>query len=110
MTCPCGRSPRGFAWHDLLTSSGMRRPPIYCCSMECLHIAARDKEEPMPPLNALEIGAAAKASPAAGEYLDRIGKSDLAAMTEEEWLGFLAHAYAAVADEVRAVWAEEVPF
>lgn len=110
MTCPCGRSPRGFAWHDLQTPGPMRKPPVYCCSMDCLDIAARLKGEPMTPLNALETGAAAKASEAAGEYLEQIGKTDLATMTDAEWFGFLAHAYAAVASEVSAVWAADVPF
>lgn len=110
MTCPCGRSPRGFAWHDMNTPAFDRAPPVHCCSMECLDLAARHKGEPMPPLNALETGAVAAASEAAGQYLEQIGKTDLAQMTEAEWLGFLAHAYAAVASEVRAVWVADVPF
>lgn len=110
MTCPCGRSPRGFAWHDLHTPGPMRRHPIYCCSMDCLAIAADKKEEPVTPLNALETGAAHRASAAAGAYLEQLGKTDLAQMTESEWVGFLGHAYTVVAEEVRAEWAADVPF
>lgn len=110
MTCPCGRSPRGFAWHDLNTPGPMRRAPIYCCSMECLRVAAVKKEEPMKPLDALEIGAVAQASAAVGEYLEALGKTDLAQMTEADWHGFIGHAYTSVASEVAAVWAADVPF
>ena len=49
------------------------------------------------------------ASEAVGAYLERIGKTDLVTMTEAEWLGFIAHTYGCVADEVRQIWAN-VPF
>jgi len=50
------------------------------------------------------------ASPAIGEYLEGIGKTDLATMTEGEWMGFLAHAYSCVCDEVAKIHENEVPF
>lgn len=64
----------------------------------------------MAPINALESGAVAKASGNVGEYLEALGKTDLAQMTEAEWHGFIGHAYASVATEVAAVWAADVPF
>lgn len=60
-------------------------------------------------LNIDEKRAANAASAAVGEYLEAIGKTDLAAMTEAEWVGFISHAYAIVAGEVRKLWQEE-PF
>lgn len=56
-----------------------------------------------------EAKAIEAASGAIGEYLEGIGKTDLAAMTEEEWLGFLAHAYGKTCEQVRALWNAE-PF
>ena len=49
------------------------------------------------------------ASPAIGEYLESIGKTDLAQMSEEEWLGFLGHAFVVTCLEVRKRW-DEAPF
>ena len=56
-----------------------------------------------------EKRAVASASETVGSYLENIGKTDLATMTEAEWLGFIAHAYGCVTDEVRKIWAD-VPF
>lgn len=61
-------------------------------------------------LNVDEKRAVTTASPVIGEWLDALGKTDLAQMTEGEWLGFLAHVYASVCAEVRKVWENEVPF
>lgn len=61
-------------------------------------------------LNIDEKRAVNTASPVIGDWLDALGKTDLAQMTEAEWLGFLAHVYAAVCAEVRKVWENEVPF
>lgn len=64
--------------------------------------------ETLLPIEAKAIEAA---SPVAGEYLERIGKTDLTAMTADEWHGFLAHAFNAIAGEVqRLVGENEVPF
>lgn len=61
-------------------------------------------------LNVDEKKAINTASPAVGEYLERIGKTDLATMTEAEWIGFIGHAYQCVCKEVHAIWEREVPF
>ncbi len=52
------------------------------------------------------------ASPEIGAYLEKLGKSDLATLTEEEWLDFLAHAYSTICEYNRAKWQtpEGVPF
>lgn len=108
MTCFCGRAARGFAWHDFGTSPFDRQPPVHCCSMQCLDIAGHRRGK--MDLNVDEKRAVNAASGAVGEYLEQIGKTDLAAMTEAEWLGFIGHAYGAVAGEVRKIWRDEVPF
>lgn len=61
-------------------------------------------------LNVDEMRAVSTASSAIGEWLDALGKTDLAQMTEGEWLGFLTHVYASVCAEVRKIWENEVPF
>lgn len=61
-------------------------------------------------LNVDEKRAVNTASPVIGEWLDALGKTDLAQMTEGEWLSFLAYVYASVCAEVRKVWENEVPF
>jgi len=61
-------------------------------------------------LNVDEKRAVLDASAEVGEYLDRIGKTDLAQMTEDEWLGFIAHTYYNVCLKVRAIWEKDCPF
>lgn len=45
-----------------------------------------------------------------GAYLERIGKTDLATMTEAEWLGFIGHAYVCVSRKVAEQWKDDIPF
>lgn len=47
-----------------------------------------------------EIAAIAAASPMAGEYLESIGKTDLAVLTEAEWLTLLEVIITAYQDEL----------
>lgn len=56
-----------------------------------------------------EIEAIQAASEPAGEYLESIGKTDLATMTEEEWLTLLEVVVTAFSDKMAAL-AEEPPF
>lgn len=62
-------------------------------------------------LNMDEYEAVEAAGDEVGEFLEGIGKTDLATLTREEWLDFVAHAYECVCTRVRAKWeAGEVPF
>jgi len=47
-----------------------------------------------------EAAAIAAASPAAGEYLESVGKTDLAALTRAEWLTLLEVVVTAYQDEL----------
>lgn len=101
--CFCGRQARGFAWW----LRGF--DPVPCCSMDCLKIAMKRKGH--MGLNFDEYTAVEAAGDKVGEFLERLGKTDLAALTREEWLDFVAHAYECVCIEVRAKWdAGEAPF
>lgn len=64
----------------------------------------------MMTLNSTETAALYKSSEAIGAYLETIGKSDLAEMTEMEWLGFIAHAFVTMANEVRLIVDSDCPF
>jgi hypothetical protein len=76
--------------------------------MECLDIAT--KRRGTMELNVDERRAVGEVSAEVGSYLDRLGKTDLATMTEQEWLGFIGHAYACVCAKVHEQWARDVPF
>lgn len=106
--CLCGRAPGSFAWHDFSQAPFDRGEPIRCCSTPCLNIVTRRKGQ--MNLRVDERQAVKDASSAVGEYLDRIGKTDLATMTEDEWLGFIGHTYATVCNAVRDIIQRECPF
>jgi len=63
--------------------------PGFACSIECAHLAYWVREKTVSELNDLEKSALGKASDFAGEYLDELGKTDMAQMTREEWATFL---------------------
>lgn len=81
--------------------------------MTCLTIIQKRRGKVPGPetLDSIELEAIEAASAKAGEYLEQIGKTDLAAMTTNEWHGFLGHAFKAIAGEVQALLnAHENPF
>ena len=47
-----------------------------------------------------EIDALLAASPAGGEYLEKLGKTDLAVLTEDEWMGFIEAVVTAFQDRM----------
>ena len=106
--CFCGRAARGFAWHDFSRTPFDRPPPVQACSMTCLDIATRRKGQMKANID--EQRAITAASPAIGAFLEDLGKSDLAVLTQQEWLAFLTHAYVTVCAEVSKIWENEVPF
>lgn len=111
--CICSRSPRGFAWNDVTLPAWERPPAKPACSMNCLTIIAKRKGKMPGPetLDRIELEAVEAASQVAGEYLEQIGKTDLATMTANEWHGFLGHAFKTIAGEVQRLYEErEVPF
>ena len=104
--CFCGRQYRGFSYHHVTKDQGA----VLCCSPACIAIARqRGGQMTTTDLSVDERQAVQAASEAVGAYLERIGKTDLFAMTEAEWLGFIGHTYRCVTDEVRKMWAD-IPF
>lgn len=45
-----------------------------------------------------------EASPAIGEHLESMGKTDMADMSEEQWLDFIAFAYAEICKHNQIKW------
>lgn len=102
------REARGFAFR---IPGDPYATPSHACSMKCLNYLATSKGKPPMDLAPVEADAIMAASEAVGAHLETLGKTDMATMTEEEWLDFLAAAYSAITGEVRERLATgEVPF
>jgi hypothetical protein len=89
------RTARGFGWFDPLVLPSTILP---ACSMRCMNALCRSWGMVDPDEH--EIAAIAAASPMAGEYLESIGKTDLATLTEAEWLTLLEVIITAYQDEL----------
>lgn len=100
----CGRGARGFAYSPVAYPNTKGR--VYtgsggmACSLKCLEVIVQkhwDGKDFLPDENA----AIEKGGKAAGAYLEQIGKTDLAAMTRDEWLDFLRTFEAARSEALR---------
>ena len=89
------RPARGFGWFDPRVRTS---EPLPACSMRCMSALCRRWGVVDPDEH--EIAAIAAASPMAGEYLESIGKTDLAVLTEAEWLTLLEVIITAYQDEL----------
>lgn len=78
------RTARCFGWFDPRLKTGT---PRWACSIRCMH-ALRRRWGVIDP-DEHEIAAIQAASPMAGEYLESIGKTDLAVLSDAEWLTLL---------------------
>jgi hypothetical protein len=72
--------------------------PLPACSMRCMNALCRRWGVIDPDEH--EVAAIVAASPMAGEYLESIGKTDLAVLTEAEWLTLLEVVISAYQDEL----------
>lgn len=93
----CSRAAHGLGY-----APRMGAPIAWTCTdMTCIsqvktvyHMNSRD-------LNAFEAYALHDAGASAGEYLEGIGKTDLAELTTEEWITFLKMILNGFGDEMR---------
>jgi hypothetical protein len=106
-TCQ-SREERGFFY----TRPGDAYAPTFgACSLTCIEYLALSKGKPPMDLAPVEAESIMAASEAVGTHLEKLGKTDFATFTEEEWLDFLAATYSAITGEVRARLASgDVPF
>lgn len=110
MTCAiCHRAARGYGYQD---PAALHPPRYQACSMRCLStIHKLIKAGKMFDLNHYEKQGLAAASQAAGDYLDEIGKTDLAAMSSAEWHDFIALIFVKATAEIqRLTETNAVPF
>lgn len=98
--CPvCHRASRGF----VLQLPGL--PVVDCCSFECARIWTDKRPESQDEADAVATG-----GQAAGDYLDRIGKTDLATLTRDEWHEFCKIMFETACEHLRSQAEEWVPF
>jgi hypothetical protein len=76
------------------------------CSNECAKAYIMRGDHLKPD----EAKAALKGGEAAGAYLDSIGKTDLAKMTEGEWRTFCGELFRGACEELRRQADDEIPF
>jgi hypothetical protein len=109
MSCAvCGRAGRGFGVN--VRWGPDKGTALAACSMRCLDIAALEGRN-MFKLNHYENQAIEAASDKAGAYLDRLGKTDLATMTGDEWRELLQTVFIASTAEIQRLTDENsVPF
>jgi len=75
----CRREARGFAFHPGLLGAFFKNKTILrFCSMKC-------QDNHMIDVTPNEQAAMDNGGRMAGEYIDHLGKTDLATMTDEEW-------------------------
>ena len=113
----CRREARGFGFDPLLARR-LRGKRAVACSMQCLHIVA--EANGMIDATPNERAAMQAGGELGGEYLDSIGKTDLSALTPEEWHAFIEAVVTGFCDYLRDVaardrtrldgMAEKVPF
>lgn len=103
------RSTRGLGWFPPHLPINERRH-VSACSRTCLEIVVKYQGN-VPELTADEIQAIQEAAVDAGEYLDALGKTNLATMDENEWMEFIECICIGFAETIRARLAsDEVPF
>lgn len=81
----CRRRAWGIGW-----AGRQGRPVLWMCDdPDCQSVARTVYEMPKSQLDAFEEDARDEAGEMAGAYLDTLGKTDLASLTEDEWKAFL---------------------
>jgi Family of unknown function (DUF6511) len=103
MICPvCRREARWWAWFDTrfgISDPRRDRSRRRLCSCRCQDICHRRHGMVDPTEH--EVAAMRAASPVAGEYIESLGKTDLAAFAEDEWLTLIEVIVTAYTDALR---------
>lgn len=77
----CHRAAAGYGW-----APHPSKPPVWVCDdEECLRLAPTRYAVKQDVWTKIEGDAAAYGGDCAGQYLDSIGKTDLADLSKEEW-------------------------
>lgn len=101
--CHCGRETKGFYYQKPLAGKRdvTERPITWCCSMECLDAAYGNTAMIDPTEH--EIAAIEACSEPAGQYIESLGRTDMASWSRDEWLSFLECVITGYIDELKRV-------
>lgn len=98
-TCAvCRREGRGFGFQPALI--GLKGASLPACSMTCLDIVARRRGAMIDP-TPNERAAIRHGGKMDGEVLDSLGRTDLAGLSEAEWLAFVEAVVTGYCDRLR---------
>lgn len=107
--CVCARPATGMGFAPKGARS-VSHIAWTCDDRECLEIARDSYSMKQTEFSRLDHLATLDAGGAGGEYLDKIGKSDLASLTEEEWQGFLIAIVGGYRAALKGRLRDEAPF
>lgn len=100
--------------HDNIGWAASERHPVKWECKECLELpidqVKRFHHMPRKEIERFERQALEEGGNAAGEYLDSIGKTDLAELEQHEWNHFLGIVLQAYADGMREIVSKEIPY
>lgn len=99
----CRRAARGFGFDPRL--GRVNGGPAEACSMRCLDIVFKGRGMIDPTPN--ERAAIGHGGAMGGEYLESIGRTDLARLTEAEWLTFVEAVVTGYCDRLRDLAARD---
>lgn len=99
--CRCGRETRGFYFQQPVTRGKPEKPKHWCCSMRCLD--AVHKELGMIDPTEHEIAAIEASSEPAGQYIESLGRTDMATWSRDEWMTFLECVVTGYVDHLQQV-------
>ena len=103
----CRREARYWGWFDPtlpLASPRLGRSLRKLCSRRCMDICHRRRGMVDPTEH--EVAAMRAASPLAGEYIDSLGKTDLAEFSEHEWMTLIEVIVTAYVEALQLLAAE----
>lgn len=86
--CDCCRRlcPGSIQWQEPTQRESIVK--LSACSMQCLSLI-KDRSGQMVDVDTMEQKAVTQGGREGGQYLESIGKTDLATLTEDEWNSFL---------------------
>jgi hypothetical protein len=103
----CMRQAEGHGW------CGYRGAPVawLCDNPDCLKLGKVVFEMATKAFSQAEAFSLSDAGDSAGEYLGKIGKTDLATLTREEWLHFLKIVLTTYGEAMRGrLLSQDAPF
>ena len=104
----CRRPASGLA----VAAKGRRNSPLawVCDDSECIQIAKDSFDMRQTEFSRLDEKAAIMGGDSAGQYLDSIGKTDLAKLDEKEWQTFCRTLVGAYRESLKTTLKDEAPF